>query len=108
MMEFTLKSTVASPERRRRLTVVSAFCLIALGMTPALAQKVPEDFEITPDVRAAYFEIAPYCGADAARLCSDVRPGNARVTRCVIEHVDELTSPCKEKVSEKLQELFPQ
>lgn len=95
-------------EAARCVLLSAALVLTAAVFAPALAQKVPDDFEITPAIRGAYFAIVPYCREDAERLCSDVRPGNARVTRCVIEHLEELSSPCKEKVSEKLLELFPQ
>jgi hypothetical protein len=35
------------------------------------------------------------CKADAESFCKGVQPGGGRIARCLAEHKNELTEPCK-------------
>ena len=45
-------------------------------------------------------EIAEACKADSEALCKGVQPGQGRIMRCLAEHNDKLSSPCRTKISE--------
>ena len=40
-------------------------------------------------------EIRAACEADVRKFCSDVRPGDGRIVRCLQQHANELSDPCK-------------
>jgi hypothetical protein len=64
----------------RWLAVPAALLLIYLGA--AAAQ------EGTPEARQA-------CAPDAMRLCSEVIPDVAKITKCMIARYRELSEPCR-------------
>lgn len=43
--------------------------------------------------KAAAFKTA--CGADAQKLCADVKPGGGRVVQCLRSHEGELSDACR-------------
>jgi hypothetical protein len=45
-------------------------------------------------------EFAQACKADAEKLCSGVKPGQGRVAACLMEHQDQLSGACKEKMAQ--------
>ncbi|PKM98082.1 MAG: hypothetical protein CVU79_05195 [Elusimicrobia bacterium HGW-Elusimicrobia-3] len=50
---------------------------------------------------------AKVCGADAQKLCKDVKPGEGRVRDCLIKNASKLTDGCKtrvERMKERLEE----
>jgi len=38
------------------------------------------------------------CGSDFRRLCTAVTPGGERIRKCLQDHVDELSAPCRQVV----------
>lgn len=40
------------------------------------------------------------CKADEEKLCSDIKPGQGRITRCLKQHEGELSPECKEKMEQ--------
>jgi hypothetical protein len=40
------------------------------------------------------------CKEDAKRLCADVKPGGGRIRQCLKEHEADLSSACKENISQ--------
>jgi hypothetical protein len=83
-------------QRPRRPTVALAI-VIALFTTPTFAQTIPAE-DITPEMRAAFEEALPYCKADAVKFCSTVVPGGGRIVQCMLQHVDELSPTCLQKI----------
>jgi hypothetical protein len=41
------------------------------------------------------------CKADAERLCPGVQPGEGRIKACFKQHKDQLSSGCKQAISEQ-------
>src|SRR5262249_27636087 len=39
------------------------------------------------------------CSSDIRSLCSGVQPGGGRIRACVKEHINELSEPCKARLS---------
>jgi hypothetical protein len=48
-------------------------------------------------------EVQEACADDAARFCSGVQQGGGRIMRCLKEHENDLTPPCKAKMQEHRQ-----
>lgn len=91
--------------RLARAAAIAALPFLPVGAANAV--ELPEGLAFTPEMRRAYFQVVPYCTEDAARLCSSVPPGDGRVTRCVIDHLPELSPVCRQKIEEKLLDLLP-
>ncbi len=51
-------------------------------------------------VSGAFAQSAHPCADDAKKFCKDVAPGGGRLARCLKEHVNELSSACKERIAE--------
>jgi len=62
-----------------------AFALVALPLTPALAQ----------DFTAAQREA---CKTDYDQFCKGTMPGGGRVIACLAKNTDKLTAACKKVV----------
>jgi len=48
------------------------------------------------------------CREDVQKFCKDIKPGEARIMRCLKEHHDQLSPACKAKgteMSEKMKEM---
>jgi len=43
-------------------------------------------------------EFAEACKPDAENLCKGVQPGQGRIARCLVEHKDQLSAGCREKI----------
>jgi hypothetical protein len=43
-------------------------------------------------------EFAEACKPDAEKLCKGVQPGQGRIARCLVEHKDQLSAGCREKI----------
>ena len=43
-------------------------------------------------------EFAEACKPDAEKLCKGVQPGKGRIARCLVEHKDQLSAGCREKI----------
>lgn len=41
------------------------------------------------------------CCDDVKKFCKDVRQGSGRIAKCLREHANELSAPCKEKLEVK-------
>jgi len=41
------------------------------------------------------------CCDDVKKFCKDVRQGGGRIAKCLREHTNELSAPCKEKIELK-------
>ena len=39
------------------------------------------------------------CRDDTAKFCKDVKPGSGAIARCLDEHQNELSAPCKEGIN---------
>lgn len=78
---------------------------ISLSLSvPAFTQTTIAPENITPEMREAFNEARPYCEEDAAKLCRWTIPGGGRVVKCMVEHVEELSPTCQQKISD----LIPQ
>jgi hypothetical protein len=91
------------PGQRRRMPMVALGIVMALSATPASAQTISAQ-DITPEMRAAFEEALPYCEADAAKFCSSVVPGGGRIAKCMLEHLEDLSPICQEKIQEAIQQ----
>jgi hypothetical protein len=38
------------------------------------------------------------CCDDVKKFCEDVRPGGGRIAKCLRDHVNKLSAPCKERI----------
>ena len=38
------------------------------------------------------------CCDDVKKFCENVRPGSGRIAKCLRDHVNELSAPCKERI----------
>ena len=45
-------------------------------------------------------EFAEACKPDAEKLCKGVQPGQGRIARCLVEHKDQLSAGCREKIAQ--------
>ena len=43
-------------------------------------------------------EFAEACKRDAEKSCKGVQPGRGRIARCLVEHKDQLSAGCREKI----------
>ncbi len=73
---------------------------IAVSATPALAQAAFSPDNITPEMREAFTEARPYCEEDAARVCRWTVPGGGRLVGCMLDHVEDLSPTCQQKILE--------
>lgn len=87
--------------QRPHTPVVVLAIVIALSATPTSAQTISAQ-NITPEMRAAFEEALPHCEADAAKFCSSVAPGGGRIVKCMLEHIEELSPTCQQKLQEAL------
>lgn len=84
---------------RPRTPMFALATVIALSATPTSAQTISAE-DITPEMRAAFEEARPYCEADAAKFCRWVVPGGGRIVQCMLEHIEDLSSTCRQKIRE--------
>ena len=68
-----------------RLTVVSLACFVMLVM-----------------VSVAF---AQPCAEDIAEFCSDVKPGEGRISKCLDQHENQLSDKCKTRFEDVKQEV---
>ena len=45
-------------------------------------------------------QLAEACKPDAEKLCNGVKPGQGRVASCLMEHQDQLSDACRDKIAQ--------
>jgi hypothetical protein len=76
-------------------------CVVAVAYAvirpqSSFAQNAPP--QIPADVRAA-------CASDVQSLCSGVAPGGGRIVACLKQHMAQVSDPCKQAVTNWMQQL---
>jgi hypothetical protein len=84
-----------------RMSILAVVLGVALS-TPASAQTTIAPESITPEMREAFDEARPYCEEDAAKFCRWTVPGGGRVVKCMVEHIEELSPTCQQKIVEMI------
>jgi hypothetical protein len=56
---------------------------------------------LVPATVLARRDLAAACRADVARLCPGLSPGGGRIARCLKEHAEELSAPCKQAIADR-------
>ena len=72
---------------------------IAMCLKQHESELSPGCRETIAEAKEQIKEFAEACKPDAEKLCKNVQPGQGRVARCLVEHKDQLSASCREKIA---------
>ena len=92
-MTTQIVKELSSVNRNLSLTMVLAFCVLAIGSTFSNAQtKISE--QAIAKAEAAISKIRKACAADIKNFCGKVTPGEGRLALCMLAHEDQVSDVC--------------
>ena len=69
-------------------------------LTPSCREKVA-------GIEKRLEEAKQICSKDTEKFCKGIQPGEGRIAKCLNEHIEEISSACREKVS-GLKKMIPE